>query len=475
LSPHRNTFLTSPPLPSKSDQRVTQDIERFTSELSSLYATTFKPVVDIVLFTRKLTRSVGIQGPVMMYLYYILSGFFLRRLLPNFARMTARTQQLEGNFRFHHSRLLMHAEEVAFYRGWEREKVLINDAFNKLYSHSSVLFWKQALVGVFDAWLVKYGATMVGYAVVALPVFGGVAAPEAPGMSAADITRGYIRNTQVLINLAQATGQIVLLYKKITQLAGYTTRVGELLELFVSVSASQEEMTKKFWQTSADDALVEFDQVEIDTPDGDIPLVRDLTMKILPTMHTLIMGPNGSGKSSIFRTLNRMWPVKSGKITRPTYGKRSAVMFVPQRPYFPLGSLREQVIYPDEVSDMQRKGITDDDLRNILADAELAYLIEREGGFDAVKDWVDVLSGGEKQRMGMARIYYHKPTFAALDECTSAVSVDVEGRLYRKCKELGVTMITISHRKQLKDYHNFVLNFPGEGNLVPTFSPLETN
>lgn len=452
---------------------MTQDIERFASEISSLYSTTFKPVVDIVLFTRKLTRSVGIQGPIMMYLYYILSGFFLRRLLPNFARMTVRTQQLEGNFRFHHSRLLMHAEEVAFYRGWGREKNLLNDSFNKLYQHSSNLYWKQALVGVFDAWLVKYGATMVGYAVVALPVFGGVAAPEAPGLSAADITRAYIRNTQVLINLAQATGQIVLLYKRITQLAGYTTRVGELLELFGNVGRSQAELSKKFWHTASDDASIEFDHVDIDTPDGDIALVRDLTMKIEPTMHTLIMGPNGSGKSSIFRTLNRMWPIKTGGITRPTFGKRSSIMFVPQRPYFPLGSLREQIIYPDEVSDMQRKGITDEDLRKILEAAELAYLVEREGGFGAVKDWVDVLSGGEKQRMGMSRIFYHKPTFAALDECTSAVSVDVEGRLYRKCSELGVTMVTISHRKQLKEYHNYSLTFPGEGDLHPVFEAIE--
>lgn len=78
--------------------------------------------------------------------------------------MTSKQQQLEGNFRFHHSRLLMHAEEIAFYRGWDRERFLVNQAFDRLYQHCSTLFWKQALVGVFDAWLVKYGATMVGYA-----------------------------------------------------------------------------------------------------------------------------------------------------------------------------------------------------------------------------------------------------------------------------------------------------------------------
>jgi ATP-binding cassette subfamily D (ALD) protein 3 len=393
-------------------------------------------------------------------MYYTLSGFFLRRLLPNFARMTSKQQQLEGNFRFHHSRLLMHAEEIAFYRGWDREKFLINDAFDRLYNHCSNLFWKQALVGVFDAWLVKYGATMVGYAVVALPVFGGLGpANNTDGQSTADITRGYIRNTQVLVNLAQATGQIVLLYKRITSLAGYTSRVGELLELFDSV---QKDATTEAKQIDIVADHVEFQDVTITTPDEELILAKDFSMKISPLMHTLIMGPNGAGKSSIFRTLNKLWPVKSGRLARPPSGR---IMFVPQRPYFPLGSLREQIIYPDEVEDMQRKGYTDADLMNLLVAAELAYLVEREGGFDAVKDWVDVLSGGEKQRMGMTRVFYHKPQFAMLDECTSAVSVDVEGRLYRKCQELGVTIVTISHRKQLMPYHQYLLKFGDDQRL----------
>jgi ATP-binding cassette subfamily D (ALD) protein 3 len=442
------------------DQRITQDIEQFATNISSLYATTFKPVVDIVLFTRRLASSVGLQGPAMMYLYYILSGFFLRRLLPNFARMTSKQQQLEGDFRFHHTRLLMHAEEIAFYRGWDREKFLINRSFDRLYSHCSNLLWKQALVGVFDAWLVKYGATMVGYAVVALPVFGSVSNDdEAKDTSA--ITRGYIRNTQILINLAQATGQIVLLYKRITQIAGYTSRVSELLELFAHVNRANLDGATRIDNSNT----VKFENVDIVTPDEDLTLIRSINVEVPQFAHTIIMGPNGSGKSSVLRVLNQLWPAKSGSVSRPPL---KDIMFIPQRPYFPLGTLRDQVIYPDQLSDMKRKGITDDDLLTILKDAELQYLLEREGGWDATKDWIDVLSGGEKQRMNISRVYYHKPKYACLDECTSAVSVDVEGRLYRKCQEYGCTIITISHRKQLMKYHRHLLKLDDKGMLNPS-------
>lgn len=136
-----------------------------------------------------------------------------------------------------------------------------------------------------------------------------------------------------------------------------------------------------------------------------------------------------------------------------------------------LGSLRDQVIYPDTYDDMLRKGIRDDDLMTYLDIVKLTYIQERDGQWDAVADWMDVLSGGEKQRIAMARLFYHKPQFAILDECTSAVSVDVEGSMYQYCREVGITLFTVSHRRSLWKHHEFYLHMDGRGHYE--FKPID--
>ena len=132
-------------------------------------------------------------------------------------------------------------------------------------------------------------------------------------------------------------------------------------------------------------------------------------------------------------------------------------MFLPQRPYLSVGTLRDQVIYPDGEIEMRDRGRRDIELKRILEEARLGYRPDREGGWDTRKEWKDVLSGGEKQRMAIARLLYHEPLFAFIDEGTSAVSSDVEGLLYERCKEKGITLITISTRASLKKYHTFNL------------------
>ena len=130
-----------------------------------------------------------------------------------------------------------------------------------------------------------------------------------------------------------------------------------------------------------------------------------------------------------------------GVVEKPHPNK---VFYIPQKPYLSLGTLRDQVIYPHSKEQMQASGRSDADLLSLLALVNLEYVLEsRNEGWECREDWADVLSGGEKQKLAMARLFYHRPQFAILDECTSAMSVDIEGLLYTHCSKLGITLLTV--------------------------------
>lgn len=199
------------------DQRLTSDAEKWSSSLASLYLNTTKPILDIVLFSRKLAELVGWTGPCLTFGWYILSGVFIKNISPSFGRLTAVEQQLEGEYRALHTQLLSHSEEIAFYNGAEWERKNIDAGFGKLYRHINYVLKKKFWMGIFDSILVKYGAVMIGYTVVGLPVFG-------PGSeeylkkndgSQAAITKDYVRNSSLLINLAKAIGRLVVSYKEV--------------------------------------------------------------------------------------------------------------------------------------------------------------------------------------------------------------------------------------------------------------------
>jgi len=475
---------------SNADQCLTEDVNKFCSNLAHVHSQISKPLLDVFLMGWQLWRIGNEKAPgsastttAFGWVIVYLTAKVLKLIQPNFGRLVAEQAQLEGDLRFVHSRLIAHSEEIAFYRGHEREKTVLHKAYLGLVKHMNLIFTRRIFYNMMEGFFMKYVWSATGLLIIAIPAF---FYDKNKGVKVtSDIvstrTQDFITSKKLLIDAAEAIERILLAFKEVTELAGYTSRVAEMIDVFKDVQkghykkqsitqapTAEEKLDGTFKPkedirtkkgTVVESNYIKFDQVPIVSPNGDI-LVESISFEVRPGMHLLITGPNGCGKSSLFRILGGLWPIYGGTLSKPNYKN---MFYIPQRPYLPLGNLRDQVIYPDTVEDMAVKHKTDVDLEDILSWVNLTHILEREGGWDSVNDWKDVLSGGEKQRLAIARLFYHVPRFAILDECTSAVSIDVEGKMYQHAIDLGITLMTVTHRPTLWKYHEYLLQFDGQG------------
>ncbi|XP_059419835.1 ATP-binding cassette sub-family D member 3b [Carassius carassius] len=464
------------------DQLITQDVEKFCNSVVDLYSNISKPLLDILIYIFKLNTAIGSLGPASLLSYLLFSGLLLTRLRRPIGKMTVMEQRYEGEYRYVNSRLITNSEEIAFYNGNRREKQTINGTFQKLVDHLSRFIHFRFSMGVVDSIIAKYIAMAVGYLVISRP-FLDLTNQRHVNSTYSERLEDYYQSGRMLISLAQALGRIVLAGREMNRLSGFTARITEIQQVLKELNSGRYERTMVTQRIKDDsvekialipgkgkiiiaDNIIKFEHIPLVTPNGDI-LIRDLSFEVSSGTNVLVCGPNGCGKSSLFRVLGELWPLCGGQLTKPQRGK---LFYVPQRPYMTLGSLRDQVIYPDTHEDQKKKGTSDRVLKEYLDNVQLGHILEREGSWDIVQDWMDVLSGGEKQRMAMARLFYHKPQFAILDECTSAVSVDVEDFIYSHCRKVGITLFTVSHRKSLWKHHKYYLHMDGRGNYE--FKPI---
>ncbi|KAG8888118.1 hypothetical protein FRB98_008384 [Tulasnella sp. 332] len=458
-----------------ASRMITVDINRFSTHLAAIYSNLAKPVLDVILYNYQLSRNVGAEGLVVLTFGVQASAALLRACTPRFGDYASTEAALSGELRHSHSRLVESAEEVAFYGGEETEKYIIERDYFRLVKHINRVLRMRLWHGIVEEGIIKWLWGALGLCICAIPVFFKV-----PGIVANDMgtrTEGFVTNRRLLLSASDAFGRVMYSYKELSELAGYTARVSLLFDTMSDVRKGkfQKQLVSSADTDSNARVLrgrgkviesedIEFIDVPIVSPNGDI-LVRALSFHVKPGEHLLIIGPNGCGKSSLFRILGGLWPVYGGIVRKPP---ANDFTYIPQRPYLSLGTLRDQVIYPHSRQEMEDRGIADRDLYNILAVVGMEGIVEREGGWDVAREWKDALSGGDKQRIAMARLFYHEPKYAILDECTSAVPLEIERIMFEHATSLGITLLTVSHRPSLWQYHSMILQYDGQGGYVFT-------
>lgn len=431
-------------VPDNPDQRLQEDVNLFTSQTIGLTMGFLNAVVTLVSFVGILwvlsgnfAFSVGgssfsIPGfMVWMALLYCGVGSVLTHYIGRpLIGLNFEQQKREANFRHHLMRVREYSESIALDKGETLENRNLDTRFTSALTNYLKLIAKQKqLVGF---------TTLFGQVATVFPMI--VAAPR---FFSGAIQLGELMQIANAFDRVQtALSWFVDNYDSLASWRATTERLTSFEEALASQTQNQTGIERV--PQAADSELVEARDLSIQLPTG-VALLKDATLRASPGEHTLLQGPSGSGKSTLFRALAGIWPWAQGKVTLP----RNA-MFIPQRPYFPEGTLRAALAYPEPASQYP-----DDALRDALTQALLPKLIDR---LDQSDNWAQKLSGGEQQRLAIARVLLKKPAWVLADEATSALDVPSEQALYERLRNMaehaGGAIISIAHRPTVTTFHN---------------------
>lgn len=427
------------------DQRISEDVRQFVEMTLGFAIGILKSLCTFISFVFILYQLSGplnfsfmgktwtIHGYMLWasLLYSILGTYITHVVGRKLVKLNFIQQRYEADFRFSMIRLRESAESVAFYRGEAQEGKVFKNRFKLLLDNFWQLVNKQKQLVFLNS----------GYSQIAI-IFPFVVAMNR--YLAKEVSLGG------LMQVASAFGRVqdslsyfVDMYSSIAQWQAVVMRLTYFGRHMHEVSQQAEQFHVERFATSE---AVSVEQMQVNLPD-DTVLLQDISFTLQPGHNVLIKGVSGSGKSTLLRALAGIWPFVTGKINLP---KTEELMFIPQKPYIPLGSLREALLYPG------KKALSDEELLHLLDLCQIGYLRDK---LDLVADWSHVLSVGEQQRLAFVRAHIQEPKWLFLDEATSALDEDTEAAMYALLAERlrQTTLVSIGHRSTLNKYHELML------------------
>ena len=439
------------------DQRIAEDLRLFAYNTLNLSLGLLSSTVRIVSFlfilwtiSGPLAFTIGgvnleIPGYMLWVaiLYAIVGSYLTHRVGRPLIPLNFQQQRFEADFRFNLVRLRENAEGVALYQGERSEQAGLSQRFDRIRAN----WWG----------LMRYTKRLtflvVGYEQVA-DVFPFLVA--APRYFAGAITLGTLTQTAQAFGIVQ--GGLSWFVGNYGDLASWKASVDRLLTFQNALqwAASEAELAERIEVVSDGAGAVRAENLDLLLPNGGLVLANtDLTID--RGDRVLVTGPTGVGKSTLFRALAGIWPFGRGSIQVPAQAKR---LFLPQKPYLPIGTLREAAVYPADAD-----AFSHDEVRDVLAAVGLEPFVER---LDEVQNWAMVLSVGEQQRLAIARALLHRPDWLFLDEATAALDEPAEHALYTLLHQRlpHATIVSIAHRSGVAAFHERMVRLAPSGERV---------
>jgi vitamin B12/bleomycin/antimicrobial peptide transport system ATP-binding/permease protein len=427
------------------DQRMTDDVKLFVDRTLNIGVGLLSSIVTLASFVAILWglseaaplhlfgRDFAIPGYLVWgALIYSVLGTVLTHLIGwPLVGLDFRQQQFEADFRFQLVRVRENSEQIALLRGEdaERERLLVR--FGRVVENWLAIMTRTKKLTAFTA---SYSQASVIFPYILV----------APAYFAEKIQLGGMMQTASAFSSVQ--GALSFFISVYRQLAEWQAVMNRLDGFEAGITAANELATRAdriHVIQAVGDGTIDFKELAVRLPNG-TPLVNADGFSLRKDERTLVTGPSGSGKSTLFRAIAGIWPFGAGSIAVPA---NATLMMLPQRPYFPVGSLRAAVEYP-----AKEGTFTAGQIGNALESVGLPKLASQ---LDEHGHWNRMLSLGEQQRLGLARALLHAPQYLFLDEATASLDEASEARLYRLLEEKlpATTIVSIGHRSTLEAFH----------------------